>query len=192
MADEARRTGLFVGHRIEALTRGGESATRASLAMLRRGIGRSPGSTPELWSATFGGLPEDLMGTGSSPTRAEWAVHTALTLYALHQQGKSPRERPMHQEGRRLGMAVRELVRSDKDEERVKRRFDAVATSDGLMELSNHLRGLVQLLKSEEIPLDYAQLAEDLYRYQFPDARNSVRLNWGRDFYRIRQAKDAE
>lgn len=192
MADEARRTGLFVSHRIKALAGGGESATRAALALLRRGIGRPPGSAPELWSATFLGLPEDLMGTDGGPTRAEWAVHTALTLYALHQQGKSPREKSMHREGRRLGMAVRDLVRGEDDESRVKRRFDAVATAGDLIELSNHLRGLIQLLKAEDIALDYAQLAEDIYRYQFSGARDSVRLNWGRDFYRFKQIQDGE
>lgn len=192
MADEARRTGLFVSHRIKALAGGGESAMRATLAQLRRGIGKPPGSAPELWNATFQGLPEDLMGAGNKPTRAEWAVHTALTLYALHQQGKSPREKSMHRQGHRLGMAVRDLVHGEDEESRIKRRFDAVATAGGLIELSNHLRGLIQLLKSEDIALDYAQLTEDIYRYQFSGARDSVRLNWGRDFYRSKQAQDGE
>lgn len=192
MAQEAKMAGRFVRHRIEALAGGGDAASRATLAILRRGIGRLPGSMPELWSATFRGMPEEMMGTGKTPTRAEWAVHIGLTLFALHQQGNSPKEKCMHQEGRSLGASVRALIHNDDDEARVKRRFDAVATSDGLPELASHLRGLVQLFKSEGIGLDYAQLTEDVYRFQFPEARDSVRLNWGRDFYRSGQAEDAE
>lgn len=192
MADEARRAGLYVRHRIEAFAGAGDSTSRATLAILRRGIGRLPGSMPELWGATFHGFPEDLMGAGKSPSHAEWAVHTALTLYALHQQGKPLREDCMHRDEKRLGISVRELVHSDDDEARVKRRFDAVATSDSLIELANHLRGLIQLLKSGDIALDYVRLTEDIYRYQFSEARDSVRLNWGRDFYRSRQPADAE
>lgn len=32
-------------------------------------------------------------------------------------------------------------------------------------------------------PLDYPQLAEDLYQYQFVDGAPNVRLRWGRDLY---------
>ena len=46
-----------------------------------------------------------------------------------------------------------------------------------------HLRGMIQLLRREGIPLDYPQLAEDLYQYQFVDGAPNVRLRWGRDLY---------
>jgi CRISPR system Cascade subunit CasB len=192
VAGEARKASRFVRQKIESFANSRESALRASLAVLRRGIGRSPGSMPELWQATFQGLPEDLLGMGREPTRVEWAVHTALTLYALHQQGKSLQENCMHKDGQRLGMSIRALIHGDDEEARIKRRFDAVATSGDLNELTNHLRGLVQLLRGAGVALDYAHLTEDLYYFQFPEARDSVRLGWGRDFYRVHLASDAE
>ena len=48
----------------------------------------------------------------------------------------------------------------------------------------NHLRGLIQLLRSKEIPLDYVDLAGDLYEFQMPGGAARVRLRWGQDFYR--------
>ena len=90
-----------------------------------------------------------------------------------------------------LGKAVRTLIQTSEDENRVKRRFDAAATSNSMEEIAHHLRGLIQLLKSENIPLDYPKLTEDLYRFQFPEARDNVRLMWGREFYSM-QAKSKE
>ena len=47
-----------------------------------------------------------------------------------------------------------------------------------------HLRGLVQLMSSKDIPLDYVSLAGDLYEFQTRDGAARARLRWGQDFYR--------
>lgn len=191
MADETKRIQAFVAGRIAALRdAGNEAAVRARLAALRRGVGKAPGSLPELWGETLEGLPEEFYSRDGTPTRAEWAVYTALTLFALHQQGKEVKVHLMSAEGVSLGMAVRRLIRSDEDEARVKRRFDAAVTASSVAEFTHHLRGLVQLLKADEIPLDYPALAADLYLFQLERARDGVRLRWGQDFYR-RPAADA-
>lgn len=193
MADEARQVKSFVKHKISRLCESkNDSAVRATLAKLRRGIGKTPGSMPELWSVMFDGLPETLTRKSGDPTYGEWTVHTSLTLYALHQQGKDLKQKCMSREGETLGISLRKLIKDDEDEERVKRRFDAAATADSLTEFSHHLRGLVQLLKAQDLPLDYPQLAEDLYWFQFPEARDSVRLGWGRDFYRSQHSEKKE
>ncbi|MDO4564490.1 MAG: type I-E CRISPR-associated protein Cse2/CasB [Clostridia bacterium] len=184
MADELRMVRNFVGGRIaELLNSGSESATRAALANLRRGIGREPGSIPELWGLTLEGMPAELYSQNGVPTRGEWAVYIALTMFALHQQGKDLKRSPMNCKDISLGRAVRKLVEGD-DEKRVKRRFDKVVTADSPQELSHHLRGLVQLFKSKDIPLDYAQLSADLFLFQFESPRDTVRLRWAQDFYR--------
>lgn len=195
MADEERQrskqTGNFVKYKIKQLVESqGDSAVRAIMAKLRRGIGKPPGSMPELWDVTLNSLPEAITGKGGKPTYGEWAVHTTLTLFALHQQGKDIKKRLMSQDGYSLGVAVRNLIQDEEDEKRIKRRFDAMATSDSMEEISHHLRGLIQLMKTKDIPLDYPELAEDLYRYQFPEARDSVRLQWGREFYRFRRNEE--
>lgn len=183
----AKQAGNYVRYRIRQLCESqNDSAVRAVLARLRRGIGKMPGSMPELWDITMKDLPEVLAGKGDNPSYGEWAVHTALTLFALHQQGKNLESQCMNQDGMSLGIAVRNLIHAEEDENRIKRRFDAAATSDSVEEFSHHLRGLIQLLKAENIPLDYPKLTEELYRFQFSEARDNVRLQWGRDFYSFR------
>ena len=66
----------------------------------------------------------------------------------------------------------------------VQRRFNAFATAKEMPECLHHLRGLVQLLRSKGIGLDYVELAGDLYEFQTPEGAAKVRLRWGQDFYR--------
>ena len=187
-----------VGRRIRRLD-GDTPWSRAMLARLRRGIGKEPGDAPDILEITAGGLPPEL-SRDDGPSYAERAIHTALTLYALHRQGK---DESMHAraagekdenkkkdgiDGDSFGRAAGRLIKPDKSNEgAVKRRFDAVVTARDLVELSHHARGLVQLIRAAEIPItfDYARFARDLYEYCYPDARNRVRLRWGRDFYRV-------
>ena len=160
-----------------------EHLVRADLANLRRGVGKKPGDMPELWGLLFCDLPEELMSKTGEPTWAEWAVSGALTCYALHQQGAG---RNAYAEGQRLGLAIRRLAGNDEEAMKaVQRRFNAFATARDMPECMHHLRGLVQLLRSKDIPLDYVELAGDLYEFQTPDGAARVRLRWGQDFYRV-------
>ena len=173
-----------------------DSRVRAQLANLRRGIGRKPGDMPELWGMLFAEMPEEMLSQNGQPTREEWAVYTALTLYALHQQGFKISKQNMHEAGKpenRLGRAVARLVKDEEnDRDRIARRFNAFATADDMLTAAHHLRGLIQLLRAEEIPLDYVHLAENLYDFQNPDFRPGVRLEWGQDFYdKSRAANEA-
>lgn len=165
------------------LSRPGESAIKRALAELRRGVGKAPGEVPQLWGYFLQDMPEAFLGD-REPSRAEWAVYTALTLFALHQQGKDPRREPMNREGQSLGNAVGQLVHGEEDQNRVARRFYTMATSAGMEELAHHMRAIVQLLRSKGIALDYPALAGDLYGYQFPTQVSRIRLKWGQDFYR--------
>ncbi len=162
-----------------------DAVVRAKLAKMRRGIGEEPGAVPELWDLLFERLPEELEGKGNEPSRSERAIYTALTLFAVHQQGKDIHGDFMFLEGNTLGRAVGQLARRTAgNEEAVIRRFNVVVTSADLIEFSWHLRNVIQLCKRESIPLDYAALAKDLYDYQDLDRIDNVRLKWGRDFYR--------
>ena len=177
-------------HRLQALP---DNQRRAELAKLRRGIGHAPGELPELWGCFLLGMPESFQGR-SAPSAAEWAVYLALTLYAVHQQGN---DRPMNCPGNTLGRAVRQLAErnsagQDWTEASVLRRFNALATAEEITEISHHLRGMIRLLSAAKdggIPLDYPQLAADLYELQCTDPRYAqipanVRLRWGQDLYR--------
>ena len=56
-----------------------ESGTKAYLAKMRKGVGKVPGADPELWGILFEDLPEELIGRGNTPGRAELALYTGFT-----------------------------------------------------------------------------------------------------------------
>ncbi|MGC7096776.1 type I-E CRISPR-associated protein Cse2/CasB [Amycolatopsis lurida] len=178
--------GGIVASRVRKLQHGvlnNRSAEVAALARLRRAAGKRPGEVPEVLQYTFA---EEFVptGTGDEATPAELAAHLSLTLYALHQQAVPAR---MHREGPgfRLGRSARRLAPSEltTPPHPAVRRFQALITSASTSELAYHSRGLVQLLRSQRIPLDYGLLAQDLLRWQDPRRLERVRLAWGRDFY---------
>lgn len=178
--------------RLQALP---ENLKRAELAELRRGIGHIPGDIPTLWGAFLTDLPEELYGKDGEVSHAEWAVYTALTMFARHQQGHDVW---MHEENKRFGCAVRELapVNNDGDDDlkRIRSRFNRIATASDMLEMANHLRGMVRLLSDGKgIQLDYVQLACDIYDYALSsESRSRVRLRWGQDFCRIKSENGAK
>ncbi|NLE80256.1 MAG: type I-E CRISPR-associated protein Cse2/CasB [Rhodococcus sp.] len=158
------------------------SSAAASLARLRRAVNSEPGSDPAVWSEIFEGLPEVLVGRTDSPSTHERAAHSAITLFAIHQQSK---DIPMHQRGVGFGTAVRRLGVHTGNPDSVLRRFHAVGTATAFSEVLHHARGLITQLRSARIPLDYGRFAVDLADLQFPRSADRVRLAWGRDYYRV-------
>ncbi|MFF8997200.1 type I-E CRISPR-associated protein Cse2/CasB [Streptomyces achromogenes] len=170
----------------------------AALARLRRGAGREAGETPDLW----GLIDTDPLHTRADNTRplselelvrAENALHTALTLWAFHQQSRGA---PMHRRHTRerpggLGAAVRRLMPADGTDEPVRKRLVRAGTAPDLVTLAQRLRDIVALLRRDDIPLDYALLAGQLYRWQRPDGPATVRSEWGRSFHEQRQTRPA-
>lgn len=174
------------------LSKADHGAQKALLAELRRGVGKEPGELPMLWGTLLEGIPQELTSLSGAASAAEWSIYTALTLFALHQQGHDPQSEPMHESGKSFGSAVAALAPTEEEQDRVLRRFNMLATSTERTETSHHLRGIVQLLSASGIPLDYGALAENLYWYQFPEAQAKVRLLWGQDFYRNRKVEEHE
>ena len=171
------------------LNSGNQGAQKAALANLRQGVGHIPGEIPQVWGEFLQDMPENFYSSQNEPSRAEWAVYIALTLFALHQQGHDPAKEPMCKSGASFGSAIARLCHSEEEKERVLRRFNTAATASDIAEAAHHLRTLVQLLRSESIPLDYPALAKDLYFYQNTEMAPSVRLRWGQDFYREYNSK---
>lgn len=150
-----------------------------TLAALRRAAGRPPLDLPETWPL--------IVPIAHDAPWAEAAVHHALTLYAVHQQSLVE---PMHRAGSGVGRASRAL-RERTDSDGARRRLLAVASAQSVSALAAQLRGLVTLLRSERIPLDYVGLARDLLAWPDPARAANVRRRWARDFYGVEAAEDA-
>ena len=156
-----------------------EALARAQVAALRKGASRSPGELPEIWELTRVEVPD---GAGDAPTWEEIAVHTAMTLYAVHQQSRTE---PMFRPGIGLGSAAHDLVGRDEENPSARARFNALVTSTTVAELRHHLRGFVSLLRARGIALDHAMLADDIVGFQRPGGAKKVRLNWARQYYSL-------
>lgn len=186
--------GQFISNRIGTLQDGAiknRAGAVGSMARLRRSIGKGIGEDPTVWRVVFDGFPQRFQH-GDDPTPEERSAHTAVCLFALHQQSQGTQ---MHRHGIGLGSAVRRLAQQpgeDAPRESIVRRFNALVTADNFEEVGQHLRSLVGLFRTNGIPLDYGRLADDLAGLAALDRgrRDRVLLRWSRDFSRIGKPKD--
>ena len=172
--------GSFVARKIAWLSRPG-AAQRAALAKLRRSVGRELADSPEAWDVVLKDAPDFMISENGEATYAERAVFAALTLFALHQQGKTESVSKFEMA---FGKAARRLVSPDEsNEQTIKCRLDTALTAKDFIEFTRHVRGLIQLMKAKGVYLDYSQFAKDLFWYQLPEQRRRVMLRWGEDFW---------
>lgn len=181
--------GTVVGKEVKRLQHGylnGRSADIAALARLRRAAGKDVAAIPDLWGLI------DTQALYADPALrhedAENAVYVAATLWSLHQQSRGS---GMHSSGgNELGAAVRRLMPAGEIYEPIRKRFARAGTAPTLPVLAARLREITVLLRGQDISLDYALLADQLYHWQRPGDRDQVRRSWGRSFhvYRPRAA----
>lgn len=156
----------FIAH-LEAL----KERDRGALAALRRSLSFSPGThAPAMpWVEPFA------VKDGTREPQRQ-ALYLTAGLYAAHLR---------HRSGAPLAQGLG-LLKLRRGSDSIERRFIALLSADA-ESLPVHLRHAVALLAAEELPCDYAQLADDLARWLDPwqdDARDRVRQRWAREFYR--------
>lgn len=185
------------------------SQTKADLAVLRKNIGKQPFDCIESWPIILDGLDEEtdpilnsLYCTGekysSSLTKGEIALFYAFSLYAVHQQSIS--DKSMHQKDQSFGKSLSQLAQrkaKDKDSlsdeiKKIIKRLNALAGKKNLKMQMSDLRGLISLLHSVEVPVDYVQLTDDLLKLQFPRSKNKVLIHWINDFNRSKFEEEKE
>jgi len=188
MSKLSKKIGFVVQSKTEKFHQDESSWSRAALAKLRRGVGKELGEIPEILEYVLLDLPGEVVESERDTERAEIAIYTALTMFAVHQQGKEQfmgKEEQEDKQRQSFGQAVRILTNANSDHEKaIKRRFDKVLSSYDLKELSVHARSIIGLLKAANIPLDYAAFAEDLFWFQNSDFKRSVILKWTQDYFR--------
>lgn len=184
-----KEIGYFVKMKISRIRHAADrNEGKAVLAELRKGIGKEPGELPGLFGEVLKDMPESFMSRDGTPTKEEWACYTALTLFALHQRGRDGGNGFAHTDDKAsLGQAMRKhsaLAADLNSEERMLKRLEAAVSSTDIRGLSYHLRSIINLISGNNISLNYAKLAEDIYEWQFPDEKNKVGLRWGQDFFK--------
>jgi len=154
--DERQKT--FIGYLLNLAKEGKED--RGALADLRSGLGKEPGEMARIHKHVAPHLPE-------KDYNDRWYYITA-SLFGLF---------PRHRAGYSLGAAFHPLKQTS---DSMEARFVALLNAHP-DDLDDHLRQVINLLKTNEQPLDWFQLFNDLLQWDRPDGY--VQLKWARDFY---------
>lgn len=148
---------------------------RGALASLRRGLGRAPGSAPEMFRYVVPFLP-------ANPARSQEAAYYVVgALFAFH---------PKFCEEGNLGSHLAR-ARDDNNADALERRFTVLLASHP-EDLPDHLRQAISFLKSKDIAVNWEQLLRDLQNWDHPDWRAAVQKRWAGNFWGRRQPSSEE
>jgi CRISPR system Cascade subunit CasB len=151
------------------------SASRAAMANLRSGLSKPFGAAYKMDPYILKKLPEN-----ASPLQ-EFIYYLVASLFAYWHQGK---DKSVIFSGN-MGKSLRQLVNQDSKnrdviEKRIEKRLNAILESS-IEDLEEYLRQIVSLLKSKEIPVDWAQLLHDIQLWNH-DSR-FIQHEWAKGFW---------
>lgn len=168
------------------------SSTRALFANIRNSINKSSSNNLDALAFVFNNMPEEYIGFGKELSDYEQAILTAIQMYALHQQSNEKSVLKIeYNEGEKrqnLGDALSTLRGSDNKS--IDRRFNAMILSSNFLQLQNHLRQFIKLLKAKsDAKVDYASVADDLFWF-LKNQKDGVTIKWSRSYYKFRKVND--
>lgn len=151
---------------------------RGAIANLRRGLGKPPGSVPQMDRYVLKFVSED------SRVEQEEPYYLVAALFGFWHQGK---DKVISDPPPNLGSSLRSLVNSeagsgnrDEVEKRIEKRLVALLNCHR-DDLPEHLRQIVSLLKSKDVPINWAQLLSDIKHWEWDD--RTVQKAWARAFW---------
>lgn len=139
---------------------------RAALAALRRGLGRPPGTVPEMFPYVVPYLP------AQAHPNAEAPYYILAALFALH---------PMHTDQGNMGAHLAQAAREG-NREAVERRFVALLAAHP-EDLPEYLRQAISFLKAQEVPVNWNALFYALRYWGHADYGVGIRREWARSFW---------
>ncbi len=168
------------------------SSTRALFANIINSINKSSSNNLDALAFVFNNMPEEYIGFGKELSDYEQAILTAIQMYALHQQSNEKSVLKIeYNEGEKrqnLGDALSTLRGSDNKS--IDRRFNAMILSSNYLQLQNHLRQFIKLLKAKsDAKVDYASVADDLFWF-LKNQKDGVKIKWSRSYYKFRKVND--
>ena len=143
---------------------------RAALAALRRGLGKAPGTEPEMYRYIVPLLPENAY------QNQERAFYLIASLFASH-----PASISKGNLGNHLAQA-----RGENNAAALERRFTALLSAHP-DDLPDYLRQTISLLKSKDVPVNWDQLLQDLLWWN-----DKTRKRWATAFWGYRTSSDDE
>lgn len=165
-------------YRLADSNREDQSHVRAAFAHLRRGLRERNGVAPEMHQYVLPHLPDDL------PPYKEDPYYQVAALFAWHQIPWRSGQKNGQYSSRNLGASYARLM-ADTPRASIERRFVALLNAHQ-DDLYVHLRGIVGLLRSNEIPIDWYKLLHDIERWG-AESRH-VERSWARAFWSSRSS----
>ena len=150
---------------------------RAALAALRRGLGRPPGTVPEMYPYVVRFLPKKAYPNSWT----EQSYYLIAALYALHPESADKGNLGTH--------FARKLDPNPDLNAAVERRFTALLTAHP-DDLADYLRQAISFLKSKDVEINWHQLMWDVRDWGNPDRQNWVQKRWAREFWGRRDDED--
>lgn len=155
-----------------------DDGNRAALAALRRGLGRKPGSVPEMFRYVTPSFRP------STTRRQEDNMFIIASLFGLY---------PRHSSSTRSPLQALQLLKQERDsagnralnperETSIDKRVVALLNS-GIDEVPTHLRHIIHLLNSSQRQpwINFETMLRDLGAWDHPD--RWVQRNWARDWW---------
>ena len=150
-----------------------------ALAVLRRSLAKEPGKDPKAFPYV-----EPFVAKAPSWTRKAYYLLAGLFAWGAVREGERFKAK-----GYPLGGAVFKLYERRDQSPSVEQRFIALLDSDE-EELPFRLRQMISLIKSEEIPLDWERLLQDIEQWGAESRWVQERL--AREFYGKAQIGEKE
>lgn len=149
---------------------------RGALAALRRGLGKPPGTAPEMFRHV-------IPWTSHLTSAEEDRFFLVASLFALH---------PVTCTKGNMGEAFRRIriaAGGGDVADSLEKRFVALLNAHR-EDLPNHLRHAVALAQSHSIPVNWAQLIRDLDYWDHPD--RLVQRDWARQYWGRTRAEEPD
>ncbi|MBT9258210.1 MAG: type I-E CRISPR-associated protein Cse2/CasB [Clostridiales bacterium] len=141
---------------------------RAALAALRRGLGRPPGTVPEMFPYVIPFLPREL------GLQEEATYYTLAALFALH---------PSHTYRGNMGDHMAQAAYKG-NREAVERRFVALLAARS-EDLPERLRQTIGFLKAQEVRVNWDALFSALRYWNHSNYGARIRREWARAFWAV-------
>jgi len=147
----------------------GNGGSKAALATMRRGLGKSPGEATEMFRYVIPLLPENCHRD------RERAYFLIASLFSLH---------PVSTDADASMGAHFAAMRAQAPQrtESLERRFTAMLSAHP-DDLPSHLRQAIRLLKSKDVAINWSRLLNDLANWSHPNWSERIKTRWAHDFW---------
>jgi len=164
---------------------------KATLASIRGAFAITAVRAQAAWPVMMTHMRSEMLSQTGEPTYAEIAIYAGIRLFAISQQGQDEfvyarAVKGANPQGYTLFQVLARMRQKDSDTTRLDRRIQPLLAVGNVDRVINELTHLVEIAKGSQLPIDFAQLAGDLYRFQMNyESANQVRLRWGQQFFAV-------